>query len=224
MIGKEKILWLWLPVVFILAMSACELFLAGEIISSIVAENGPLEILQFLILCLAFIFALICLYRTRKQPLLALWYVLAALGCLYTAGEEISWGQQFFKWATPETWLAVNDQQETNLHNTTSWLDQKPRLILEIGVIAGGLILPLIIKLRASIIPAWLEIIAPPNRLAVTAAIFLTIKIVDKLGDQIGFVFFKRDGEITEIYIYYFILLYLFCMLKRPNPTLGKNL
>lgn len=32
-------------------------------------------------------------------------------------GEEISWGQHFFKWETPEVFQEANFQQETNLHN-----------------------------------------------------------------------------------------------------------
>src|SRR3546814_4167282 len=53
------------------------------------------------------------------------------------AGEEASWGQHYAGWLTPDNWQALNDQGETNLHNTSSWLDQKPRTLLEIGVIVG---------------------------------------------------------------------------------------
>lgn len=45
--------------------------------------------------------------------------MLLLAGCLFfwASGEEISWGQHFFKTHTPE-WLAeINDQKETNLHN-----------------------------------------------------------------------------------------------------------
>ncbi len=44
--------------------------------------------------------------------------LIGALGSLYIAGEEMSWGQHFFHWNTPEYWAEVNRQQETNLHNT----------------------------------------------------------------------------------------------------------
>src|SRR5690606_32673538 len=158
-----------------------------------------------------------CLKNTdfKTQKLLALWFTLAALGCLYTGGEEVSWGQQFFKWATPESWLAINDQQETNFHNTSSWLDQKPRLILELGVIFGGLVLPLINRKRPGLVPGWLKTIAPPAKFAVIASIVLIVKILDKIADHGGFALFHRPSEIIEIYIYYFILLYLLAL--RPQ-------
>jgi hypothetical protein len=33
------------------------------------------------------------------------------------AMEEISWGQTYLAWETPERWAAINSQQETTLHN-----------------------------------------------------------------------------------------------------------
>jgi hypothetical protein len=44
-------------------------------------------------------------------------YLLLIVGLVVLAGEEISWGQRIFGWETPETIAAVNEQQETNLHN-----------------------------------------------------------------------------------------------------------
>lgn len=215
----DIMLWLWIPVTVILMLISCELFLPPSAIGYIVQENGPLELLQFAVLCMALVYALACLHAAMKdkQKWLSVFYGLAALGCFYIGGEEISWGQQFFKWATPELWLAVNDQQETNLHNTTSWLDQKPRLLIELGVVFGGLVLPLLLRYCGGIIPSWLKTIAPPGRMAVIAGIFLVVKILDKTGDISDFVFFKRGSEIIEIYIYYFILVYLYYMLRRSR-------
>ena len=51
--------------------------------------------------------------------------------CLYIAGEEMSWGQHFFHWNTPEYWAEVNRQEETNLHNTYAIFEKTPRSILE---------------------------------------------------------------------------------------------
>ena len=70
------------------------------------------------------------------RPLRAFWLVFA-LGCLFFAGEEASWGQHWFGWATPEAIAAWNDQGETNLHNVSSWLDQKPRAALELWIVAS---------------------------------------------------------------------------------------
>ena len=73
-----------------------------------------------------------------------LWTVIFGLGCIYFFGEEISWGQHLGGWETPDAWKEVNNQHETNLHNTSGWLDQIPRTLLTIGIICGGFIYPLL--------------------------------------------------------------------------------
>ncbi len=54
----------------------------------------------------------------QKQHLASLWMLLFALGCLLLAGEEISWGQHFFKYDLSDNIVAANFQQEFNLHNS----------------------------------------------------------------------------------------------------------
>ena len=44
-------------------------------------------------------------------------FAVGALGCAFIAGEEMSWGQWLFHWATPSDLYAGNLQNETNLHN-----------------------------------------------------------------------------------------------------------
>ena len=45
-------------------------------------------------------------------------YILAGLGFLFVAGEELSWGQHIFGFPTPDFLTGINYQQEANLHNT----------------------------------------------------------------------------------------------------------
>src|SRR3546814_15941194 len=78
------------------------------------------------------------------------------------AGEEASWGQHYAGWLTPENWQALNDQGETNLHNTSSWLDQKPRTLLEIGVIVGGILIPLLALRRPALREGRFALFLPP--------------------------------------------------------------
>ncbi|MEM7651427.1 MAG: hypothetical protein AAF204_05020, partial [Pseudomonadota bacterium] len=147
-----KTAWLWVPIAILIAQIFIELLVPHEFKGSLHSENGPHETLQFIFALAGFIVALLCLKILIKKPqgFLIFWTSCFALGCLYIAGEEVSWGQHIFDWATPEFWSSVNDQNETNLHNTSSWLDQKPRLILLIGVIVGGLIIPLLQKYKPS--------------------------------------------------------------------------
>lgn len=44
-------------------------------------------------------------------------YLLAAAGCLFVAGEEISWGQRLLGFATPDFFAGFNVQGETTFHN-----------------------------------------------------------------------------------------------------------
>ncbi|MDZ7735000.1 MAG: hypothetical protein U5P41_01795 [Gammaproteobacteria bacterium] len=91
-------------------------------------------------------------HSLRHQSLVAASLAAATLAVLvdtcghtrlcYFAGEEVSWGQHFFDWQTPEELATINDQRETNLHNISSWFDQKPRFLLELFVLFGGVILP----------------------------------------------------------------------------------
>ena len=221
----DKVLWLWLPLASFVAFCIAEVTLPDAQYQFYVGENGPLEYLQVFVLIGAIVLAVKGLKAAMSHP--QIWFRivcgLGALGCIYIAGEEVSWGQQIFKWATPESWLAVNDQQETNLHNTSSWFDQKPRLILEIGVIVGGLLLPAVMKYKPKIVPSWLKDIAPPAKMAVLSACFLVVKLcvsADKFSDV---VIFKRGSELIELYIYYFMALYLFYLLGRIKGTFGKS-
>ena len=87
----------------------------------------------------------------RRRGFLALW----ALALLYFAGEEASWGQWYFGWQTPDWFLAANDQGETNLHNMSSWLDQKPRILIEVFIFIGGLLIPIYRHFRGLAHRSW---------------------------------------------------------------------
>lgn len=213
---SDSLLWLWFPLGAFFIFTSAEFLLSSGHYAIFVGENGPLEFMQVFIMAIVIILAFKGLLKSirTKETLLIVLYAVAAAGSIFVTGEEVSWGQHIFKWATPETWMAVNDQQETNLHNTTSWLDQKPRLLLEIGVIFGGIILPLISRYKAGLFPVWFRPLIPDLRFAVCALCFLFIKVFDKVGDFTEFVLYKRASEMTEMYIYYFIALYLFHLLQ----------
>ena len=53
------------------------------------------------------------------------------LGCFFMGGEEMSWGQHYFKWSTPDHFNNV--QNETNLHNSELMMKTFNRLRLLLG-------------------------------------------------------------------------------------------
>lgn len=220
-LNLHKIWWLWLPVIFLAFQFVLELTLPPAILAPLHSENGPHELLQFAVISAAFAAALVALaqIRLRAGKWLAGWVALAAVCCLYVAGEEISWGQHFLDWTTPEFWAAVNDQHETNLHNTSSWLDQKPRLLLEIGVITGGILLPLLQKYRPALVPARFAVIYPPPYLMPVALIGIGVKLASDIAELCDVTLFERDSEVEELYLFYFVLLYLLALRRRLLPT-----
>ena len=44
-------------------------------------------------------------------------YILGGMAMVFAAGEEISWGQRIFGFATPDFLMSLNAQQEFNVHN-----------------------------------------------------------------------------------------------------------
>ncbi len=71
------------------------------------SELGLVENLTTLFALFGFVFALVAARRSARATnrLLTGWLVLFALGFLYIATEEASWGQHWFPWKTPE-WLS----------------------------------------------------------------------------------------------------------------------
>jgi hypothetical protein len=62
-------------------------------------------------------------YLTAKDRGNDRWLVLGvAVVFIFLGLEEISYGQTFFQWQTPEAYAVLNDQGETNLHNLDNQL------------------------------------------------------------------------------------------------------
>lgn len=188
------------------------------------SEGGPHETLQFLFAALACLMAARMLFQLQDKLLKGL-MLCVALGCFYIAGEEVSWGQQIFGWITPEFWLEVNDQSETNLHNTTAWLDQKPRLLLFIGIMAAGLLIPALRRWWPSRLPTRYAVLYPSDLLVVTALGVTVPYFIQEVAESLSLHPFERVSEVQELYMYYFILLYLADFHKRviSQVSLGEK-
>jgi hypothetical protein len=179
---------------------------------------GALEFAQFLLALWAMIIAARLLFRpfVRARPMVLTVTLIGALGSLYIAGEEMSWGQHFFHWNTPEYWALVNRQQETNLHNTYYIFEKLPRSILEIGVAVGGLIVPL-----AAYVYPWLRacrvsLFLPAAAIVPTALTAMLFKGLDRL-QQLDIMTspVARPSESVETYLYLFILFYFIVYRRR---------
>lgn len=84
---------------------------------SLAAEDGLFEWATALFLLIG---AFMCARRVRLPNKARIFAVISAIGALvlvFGAGEEVSWGQRVFGWASGEFWVENNEQAETNLHN-----------------------------------------------------------------------------------------------------------
>lgn len=210
--------WLIVPVLIILGQIALELSFTREELAPMHSENGPHELMQSVYITYAFALALWMLLKVdwKAQREIAIVIALAALGSFYVAGEEISWGQHILNWSTPEYWAAFNDQNETNLHNTSSWLDQKPRILLFVGICVAGLLIPALRRWKPAWLPSRFAPLYPSDTLAVTALGVLLPYVIQEITEQFmrGGVF-TRVSEVQELYMYYFVALYLWDLYKR---------
>lgn len=211
-------LWtLWLPLGLAVALALLGRLAPGWYEAWMNGEQGLVELCQWLALVAAVVVAARLLARpgNRSRPALLAWLALAGLACFYVAGEEISWGQHLLQWNTPEYWRAVNDQQETNLHNTSSWFDQKPRALLELGVIVGGLLAPLLRQLRPGLFRGLVDLLAPTAATLPAAALAEFAGLTKRLEIEVFF----RPSEIQELYFYLFALLYLIVLGSRSKAA-----
>ena len=212
----HKFYWFWIPVVAMGIQILLEIFIDGNTLSLMHSENGPHEIMQAIIAASGFLVALYALFSKKvKGALLKGWFLLAALGCFYVTGEELSWGQHVLDWSTPDFWAEVNDQKETNLHNTSSWLDQKPRLILIVGIVFGSLIYPFLKIKNILKLPSNLDFLFPEKELKTLAFFVIVPQLLEKIFEAFNIFIFARYSEVQEIYVFYFVLLYLIIIFKK---------
>lgn len=197
------------------------------------SELGPVETGTVVILVPGIV-AGVWIWRQRAalpHAILLAWIAVVLAGSIYFGGEEASWGQHWFGWQTPEALRALNDQQETNMHNMSSWLDQKPRLLLELGVLVGGLLYPAWLRLRKQARPSdphslWYWIW--PTRVVLPTALLATLIVIPQrldgaFGWPVPYPLDIRASETQEFYFALFIALYL-CSFAVRLARHGKRL
>jgi hypothetical protein len=167
--------------------------------------------------------------RRRGLPArwLGAWSLLLAAGALYYAGEECSWGQNYFGWSTPDSWSKINDQQETNLHNTSGLFDHLPRGLLTLAA-AFCVVAPFVLrKVRTH----WgssnpLSWIMPTTAVVPAAALSLLSGVPQKIyghydkTPEVGHWFAEmflagRHSEMKECFLAMFILMYMYSLSTR---------
>lgn len=159
---------------------------SGRLYRAVVeGEAGLIETLSVALAAIGLVHALNAWRRRAALPRRWLGWGLAllALGFLYIAGEEASWGQHWFGWATPEFWAAHNRQGEATLHNLALPLDRVPKTIIAVLAVAGGVIWPLLRRRRGiRLEPAdWRHWLLPTDAVVPAAVTALGLRLIDRI-------------------------------------------
>ncbi|WP_160300811.1 hypothetical protein [Kiritimatiella glycovorans] len=170
----------------------------------------------------------VLLRRRSRLPSrgLRLWLLAWTLACVYFAGEEASWGQWYFGWGTPDPLAAVNDQSETNLHNMSSWMDQKPRAAVEVFIVVGGLLLPAALRKKRDLLrrlprPDLVPWLVAPGLCWAAAGYLVLLHVAEVLPG--AFFELHDQSELRELVIAWFLSLYLISYAFRTGETVSRT-
>lgn len=218
----HKFIWLIIPTV-VFFIPYISRIVSEKAYLYMYMESGWIEVSTVIFLITSIIFSVMLLKTNNLSNYnwFRWWIVLLIFGCVYFAGEEISWGQHIFGWETPEAWSDINDQSETNLHNTSPLFDQIPRSLLSIAALVGGVLVPLYRYITKNYphqqsINFWLW----PTYVCLPVAIFSLLvswheKIYESLNIEIPAVLDIRAGEVKESLLALFILIYVLSIWYR---------
>ena len=160
-------------------------------------ENYPVEIGTFFLLLVAAGLSInlaLRMARSREQLRWRAFYLVFALLLFLTAMEEISWGQWFFHFHTPDSISRINTQHEFNLHNLKGMGGHTEFLRLAFGV--GGFI-----GIALWRWPAFRPIAAPPRVLWAWFAVITAFAAADLFCDyhELDTAFAKAMDVMSEV-------------------------
>jgi hypothetical protein len=180
------------------------------------AENGPVELLTFVLLILGGVRGLLLARAAHRLGLgraTVAFYGAFAVGLIIVGMEEVSWGQWFFHWDTPAVWNEVNKQGETTLHNIG--LMQGRTRLLRIVFALGGLV-----GVWLARVPAFATVAAP----AILAPLFWIVGAQASLSLLMQAVapsslvykgLFRETAELMELYIAFAAWVYMVLNARR---------
>lgn len=178
------------------------------------SENGVIETLQIIILFITLLI-LINLYLNKnlKSKLINVFLLIEIIGITYIFFEEISWGQHFIKFKTPELFLdkssfLFNKQEEFNLHNTSNLFNELPRSLILIWCSLSILLYRAINTLKIS---NFAIIIEPNKKLLILSYIILTLSVPDLIVNKLELIdnsklFIFNDNNFERYNLYQLFL------------------
>ena len=225
----HRSIWLWcVPVPLLIHLGAWQVDGRGEFFARwIESESGLIENATAILLIPATIFAVgigLRLFQ-RMGPMYPMWFFGVALICFGFAGEEVSWGQHWLGWESPEYFVENNRQGETNFHNLNIHFGRVVKSILTLAIIIGGLIMPL--RSSASADPVnltpkrrFLRFITPTRVCIPAAAFVLGVRLIERVKTwfDLDWDFIAVNlKESQELYIALFLLIYVWSARVRTT-------
>jgi hypothetical protein len=182
---------------------------------SLVKENNVVDWLTSVPALCGGILSLILANRERRRGknwMIWVFYLVFALGLVFLAGEETSWGQDFYRYQTPEYFARHNEQGDLTLHNLDGMNGRNHFLRLVFGL--GGLIGLL----------AWrserLRDVAPPRALQtwfwlIAGKSVLDIFFISSAGETMPSYIISELSEVIEMLVAMAGLLYVWLNGRR---------
>jgi Ca2+/Na+ antiporter len=159
-------------------------------------ENHFMELAQFGSMFIGGLIALNLAWKTFKQmesPIIWLFFGLFSMGLLFTAMEEIAWGQQILEFRTPGFMKDLNVQHEVTIHNLAGF--QEKSIFLNLVFSVGGFIgvfvylVPIFKKLRVpKVLTIWFVLMIPLS--------FVSLFTGQFRNDQIVFIVDQQSGTV----------------------------
>jgi hypothetical protein len=191
-----------------------------------ISEFGPVEIGTAGCFLAASVIALRLYGRTRGRApaVVRALYLLFAVGALFACLEEISYGQHFLGWHSPQWFEQRNAQHETNLHNL--FRDRPGKLLRNgalIAVALGGVVLPAAAAwVGGQYVPGrWAHYLLPRAELVTLVAAAWIMRLVRTLPHDVRA---GRDTalfELLELYLAVAALVLILTLWRRlgADPT-----
>ena len=186
-------------------------------------ENRPVQLLTFGALLWAGIQGLLLAKKAKSEgegTLVTGFYFLFSCALIFTAMEEISWGQTFFHFSTPSTLLAINAQREFSLHNIRGLQGQAEILR---GIFGLGGIIGVGLSARAGFKKICPSDILLPWFLIILAFAFLDFYVELYSINSIFSWFVLRLAEVIELLVGFSAVLFIWLNQRKLKIVWEKS-
>ena len=190
---------LYIAGVFLLIFCIGVYLINYDLLRRIIREDGPFEYLQAILffVCSFLAIQVSLILKKKKEIVPAILFGILATVFLFTAFEEISWGQRVLDIQTPDAIMEINTQDELTIHNLEPIQKILHQLFMIVGFYSafGGMIVK---KISISLFEK-VKLFFPEKKLFFY---FLPILAFYFLYNYLFIYFEYLFGDISQIYVW----------------------